>query len=157
MSFDLAQLEATLKKYPNFSVDCAARQRIIGRLNLEAVRDFFVHNQDRVLFGTDGILLFAGRKPSASGNIMLYPSDDPDWLLVDPANRAAVRAWQQHEVDAIGQYLMYFETDRPGLWDPSRSGGPGLKFPGIKLPPEVLEKFYHGNAERLIPGIAPSR
>ncbi len=67
MSFDLAALEATLRKYPNFSVDCAARQRIIGRLNPEAVRDFFVNNQDRILFGTDGILLFAGRKPSAVG------------------------------------------------------------------------------------------
>ncbi len=155
MSYDLTLLEATLKKHPNFSVDCAARQRIIGRLNPEAVRDFFVNNQDRILFGTDGILLFAGRKPSQSGNIMIYPSDDPGWLLVDPANRAAIRAWQQREVESIGQYLMYFETDLPNLTDPSRSGGPWLKFPGIKLPPEVLEKFYHGNAEKLIPGLAP--
>ncbi|MBI4622091.1 MAG: hypothetical protein HY736_02580 [Verrucomicrobia bacterium] len=25
---------------------------------------------------------------------------------------------------------------------------------GVKLPADVLEKFYHGNAERLIPGLA---
>jgi len=34
-----------------------------------------------------------------------------------------------------------------------RSGGSWLRIPGIKLPPEVLEKLYHANAERLIPGL----
>ena len=29
-----------------------------------------------------------------------------------------------------------------------------LRLKGIHLPPTVLEKFYHGNAERLIPGSA---
>jgi hypothetical protein len=27
--------------------------------------------------------------------------------------------------------------------------------PGAKLPASVLEKFYHANAKRLIPGLAP--
>jgi predicted TIM-barrel fold metal-dependent hydrolase len=155
LSFDLKQLEVTLEKYPNFSVDCAARQRILGRLNPAAVRDFFVKHQDRILFGTDGILLLAQRRPTGSANISVYPSDDPNWVMVDLANRAAVRAWQQREAESIGLYLKYFETDLPDLSDPSRSGGPWLKFPGIKLPAEVLEKFYHGNAEKLIPGLKP--
>ena len=51
------------------------------------------------------------------------------------------------------QSLLYFETDRLDLLDPMRSGGSWLHIAGIKLPPEVLDKFYHGNAERLIPGL----
>src|SRR5262249_5773724 len=83
-SLDLKQLGETLDRYPNFSVDTAARQRILGRLNPPGVRDFFVKYQDRILFGTDDMVLFKGRKPSKSGNISLYPSDDPDWLWLDP-------------------------------------------------------------------------
>jgi hypothetical protein len=49
--------------------------------------------------------------------------------------------------------LQYFETDKLDLLDPMRSGGPWLRLAGVKLAPEVLEKFYHGNAERLIPGL----
>jgi hypothetical protein len=30
-----------------------------------------------------------------------------------------------------------------------------MRIPGVKLPPAALEKFYHANAERLIPGLAP--
>jgi len=50
-TFALQQLADTFDKYPNFHVDCAARLRILGRLNPQAVRDFFVKYQDRVLFG----------------------------------------------------------------------------------------------------------
>jgi hypothetical protein len=28
-----------------------------------------------------------------------------------------------------------------------------MRLTGIKLPPEVLEKLYHANAEKLIPGL----
>jgi hypothetical protein len=42
--------------------------------------------------------------------------------------------------------------------DPVRSGGSWLRIPGIALPPEVLDRFYHANAERLIPGLkSPSK
>jgi hypothetical protein len=154
LSLDLKQLAATIDKYPNFYVDCAARQRILGRLNPPAVRDFFVKYQDRILFGTDDMVLFKGRKPARSGNISLYPSDDPDWLWVDPGDTAAVKRWQDRAAFDYSQYLQYFETDRLDLTDPNRSGGSWLRIPGVKLPPRVLEKFYHANAEKLIPGLA---
>jgi hypothetical protein len=51
------------------------------------------------------------------------------------------------------QSLQYFETDRLDLTDPMRSGGSWLHLAGAKLPSEVLEKFYHANAEKLIPGL----
>ena len=41
LTFDLKQLGETFDKYPNFNVDCSARMRILGRLNPQAVRDFF--------------------------------------------------------------------------------------------------------------------
>jgi uncharacterized protein len=78
LSLDLKQLGETFDKYPNFSVDTAAGQRILGRLNLRAIRDFFVKYQDRILFATDNMVLSKGRKPSTSKNTSLYPSNDPD-------------------------------------------------------------------------------
>jgi predicted TIM-barrel fold metal-dependent hydrolase len=154
LSLDLKQLGETPDKYPNFFVDCAARQRILGRLNPPAVRDFFAKYQDRILFGTDDMVLFKGRKPAATGNIAVYPSDDPGWLWVDTADAAAVKRCQDRAAHDYGQYLQYFETDRVDLTDPNRSGGSWLRLAGIKLPPAVLEKLYHANAEKLIPGLA---
>jgi len=154
LSFDLKQLGDTFDKYPNFSVDCAARLRILGHLNPPAVRDFFVKYQDRILFGSDDMVLLKGRKPPTSSNISVYPDDGPDWLWIDPADTAAVKRWQDRAAHDYGQYLQYFETDRLDLTDPNRSGGGWLRIPGVKLPPEVLEKLYHANAEKLIPGLA---
>jgi hypothetical protein len=153
LSFDLQRLGETFDKYPNFSVDTAARQRILGRLNPNAVHDFFVKYQDRILFGTDDVVLSAGRKPGVSGNISVYPRDDPNWLCVAPHDTQAVRRWADRAAFDYSQYLQYFETDRLDLFDPNRSAGGWLRIPGIKLPQKVLEKVYHANAELRIPGL----
>jgi predicted TIM-barrel fold metal-dependent hydrolase len=152
LSLDLKQLGETFDKYHNFYVDTASRLRILGRLNPPAIRDFFVKYQDRILFGTDDMVLFKGRERPASGNISVYPNEDPGWLTVDPADAQAVKRWQDRAAFDYAQYLQYFETDRLDLTDPNRSGGSWLRVPGVKLPPEVLEKLYHANAEKLIPG-----
>jgi predicted TIM-barrel fold metal-dependent hydrolase len=153
-SMDLKQLGETFEKYPNFYVDTAARQRIIGRLNPKAVSDFFTKYQDRIVFGTDDLTLTGGRKKAATTrNISIYPCEDPDVLYVDTKDTAAVRRWQQRAAFDYAQYLQYFETDRLDLLDPNRSGGDWLRMPGVKLPREVLEKLYHANAEKLIPGL----
>lgn len=154
---DLVQLEATLARYPNFSVDTAARHRVFGRKNPPAMRAFFQKHQDRLLFGTDGTVLTKGhKKPRESANISIYPKDDPSLQLIDPTDAAAVKAWQERAAVMYSQSLLYFETDRLDLVDPMRSGGAWLHIAGIKLPPDVLEKFYHANAERLIPGLKRS-
>jgi len=155
LEFDLAQLGTTLDKYPNFNVDCAARLRMLGRVNPPAMRDFFTKYQDRLLFGTDGATLSAGRKPGAkaTGNITIYPADNPDMQWHDPGDAAAVGKWQDRAARDYAEYLQYFETDRVDLVDPAHSGGEWLRLFGARLPPEVLEKFYHGNAKRLIPGL----
>ncbi len=149
---DLAQLARTLDKYPNFSVDCAgpARLRRLAKLNPPAVRDFCTRYQDRLLFGTDGAILSGGRKNP--GAITLYPSEDPDWRFLDPADNAAVDKWQRRTAQTYSQYLQYFEAPRVDLMDTSQPGS-WIRVLGAGLPRDVLEKFYHGNAERLIPGL----
>ncbi|MBY0523513.1 MAG: amidohydrolase [Gemmataceae bacterium] len=131
LTFDLKQLGETFDKYPNFSVDCSARTRILGRLNPMAVRDFFVKYQDRILFGTDS---------SALNN-------------VKPDDEKAVAAWKDRASRFYSRHLEYFETNRVDIVEPYGWGKEWLRIPGVKLPPQVLEKFYHANAEKLIPGL----
>jgi predicted TIM-barrel fold metal-dependent hydrolase len=151
---DLKQLEDTLAKYPNFYVDTSARHRVFGRLNPPAVQAFFRKHQDRILFGTDGQILVKGRKPPVEAfDVTIYPTQNPRMEYIDPSDAAAVKAWQDRAAQMYSQSLQYFETDRLDLQDPLRSGGSWLRMAGAKLPADVLEKFYHANAEKLIPGL----
>lgn len=151
---DLKQLEETFARYPNFYVDTAARHRVFGRLNPPAVQAFFQKHQDRILFGTDAQVFVKGRKrPPESSNVNIYPTEDPNRDYIDPSDGAALKTWQDRAAQMYSQSLQYFETDRLDLLDPVRSGGSWLRLPGAKLPAEVLEKFYHVNAEKLIPGL----
>lgn len=128
LTFDLKQLGETFDKYPNFCVDCSARTRILGRLNPMAVRDFFTKYQDRILFGTDSTALYN----------------------VDPKDEKAVAAWKDKASRFYSRHLEYFETNRLDIVEPYGWGKDWLRISGVKLPPAVLEKFYHANAERLI-------
>jgi hypothetical protein len=153
MTFDLQGLAERLDRFPNFHVECAARLRILGRLSPKAVRDFFTKYQDRIMFGTDGMVLF-GRKPgSGTKNILVYPVDDPDWVRTDPKDAEAVSRWKDGQAHFYSRHFEYFETDRSDLVDPSGFEPGWAKLSGVKLPADLLEKFYHGNAERLIPGL----
>jgi len=153
MTFDLQGLAERLDRFPNFHVECAARLRILGRLNPKAVRDFFAKYQDRILFGTDGMVLSTRKPGTGSKNILVYPVDDPDWVQSDPKDADAVRRWKEGQFRTYARYFEYFETDRTDLLDPSHFEESWVRLAGAKLPPDVLEKFYHGNAERLIPGL----
>ncbi|HEX7899261.1 MAG TPA: amidohydrolase family protein [Planctomycetota bacterium] len=150
MTLDLAGLAERLDRYPNLHVECGARLRMLGRLNPKTVREFFVKYQDRVLFGTDIGGLLAGRKSKVK-NFLVYGIDDPDWNRIDLKDLAAVRRWQDRQALAYSRYFEYFETDRVDLLEPGGFGAEWMRLAGAKLPPEVLEKLYHGNAERLVP------
>ncbi len=130
-TFTLQQLAETFDKYPNFHTDCAARLRILGRVNPPAVRAFFVKYQDRLLFGTDS-------------------SFDHKF-----ANDAERKQWQDKAARFYSRHLEYFETNRVDLVEPYGFARDWMRLAGAKLPAEVLEKFYHANAERLIPGLKP--
>ena len=79
-----------------------------------------------------------------------------DFSIVDlriAASAAALRRGQDSRALFYSQHLEYFETDHLGLILPGGAYRGWLRLTGVKLPPEVLEKFYHANAERLIPGL----
>lgn len=134
LSSDFDQLADLLDKNPNFFVECGARLRFMYRYHPQAIRDFFIKYQDRILFGTDTFLAQEER------------------VLNDATS---LKAWTQRVSRFCSGYLEYFETDHfvsvPGGFQES-----WLRLKGVNLPPAVLEKFYHGNAERLIPGLVAS-
>jgi predicted TIM-barrel fold metal-dependent hydrolase len=154
MGFDLQGLAERLDRFPNFHVESAARLRILGRLNPKAVRDFFVKYQDRILFGTAGMVLYARKSGSGPKNILIYPIDDPDWVRTDVRDSEAVGRWKEGQAGYYGRHFEYFETDHLDLVDPAGFEPGWARLSGAQLPGEVLEKFYHANAERLIPGLA---
>lgn len=129
LTSDLDEVAALLERFPNLFVECGARLRFFYRYHPQAIRDFFIKYQDRVLFGSDVFL----------------PGDEA--TLSSDAARAA---WRERRVQSYRSYLAYFETDHyvtvPGGYQQQ-----WLRLKGLKLPPEVLEKFYHRNAERIIP------
>jgi hypothetical protein len=153
MTFELQALAERLDRFPNFHVECAARLRISAGSARKAVRDFFVKYQDRILFGTDGGVLAGRKAASGSKNILLYPVDDPEWARLDAKDENVVRTWKAGQARFYSRHFEYFETDRTDLVDPSSFEPGWAKLSGAKLPAEVLEKFYHANAERLIAGL----
>ena len=128
LTSELDELAKLLDLHENLFVECGARLRFFYRYHPQAIRDFFVQYQDRILFGTDVVL----------------PADEK--ILRDEAQR---QTWALRVTRAYSNYLEYFETDRwvkvPGGYQEQ-----WLRLKAIQLPPAVLEKFYHGNVERLI-------
>ncbi len=131
LTFDLQRLGETLDRYPNFYVECSARLRILGRLNPHAVRDFFVKYQDRILYGSD------------STSLMNTDPDDPK----------AVERWKERSKYLYGRHFEYFETDHTDIIEPFGHQQHWLRLAGVKLPSEVLEKFYYRNAMKIIPSL----
>ena len=156
MANDLQGLAERLDRFPNFHVETAARLRLLGRVNPKAVRDFFVKYQDRILFGTDHAVLSGPRKLRGA-NILVYPMDDHNWTRIDPKDGPAVLRWKEGQLRFYGRNFEYYETDRIDLVDPFGRDTDWNRLSGAKLPPEVLEKLYHANAERLIPSLAQKK
>jgi predicted TIM-barrel fold metal-dependent hydrolase len=132
MSDDLDALARTLDDHPNLTVDCSARMRFMYRYHPKAIRDFHIKYQDRILFGSDNFVV-----------------RDRETL----ENAEALRTWQDRNAAFYSRYLEYYETDHVGLLEAYGTYSEWMRFTGVKLPPEVLEKFYHANAERLVPGL----
>jgi predicted TIM-barrel fold metal-dependent hydrolase len=125
-----ARVAAMLDKYPNYSIDTAARIPEIGRRSPEEMRTFFIKYQDRILFGTD---LGIGLEPEA---LMLGSTGEES-----PRPEDVTRFYSST--------FRYFETADRNFDHPTPIQGK-WKISGIKLPREVLEKIYHRNAEKLL-------
>ena len=121
LEWDVDRIAGFLRRYPNASVDLAARMphlQLQASRDREKVRRFFVEFQDRILYGSD---LGRGRGQS-------------DEEYANEAHEAWLADWQ---FLAGSDELHSTEFDGP--------------FRGLALPRGVLEKVYAGNARRLFP------
>lgn len=118
LEYDVDRLAGFLDRFPNATVDLAAR---MGQLQYQSLRDrekvrrFFVRYQDRLLYGTD---------------LTFGPGGDPAEF-----RHSAEAAWRsdwRYLATGESQYIDAVDADVPGL----------------ALPREVIDKIYYQNAVR---------
>jgi predicted TIM-barrel fold metal-dependent hydrolase len=121
---DLEYVSAQLDRFPNLTVDIAARIGELGR-QPRASRKFFDKYQDRVLFGTDAIP---------------HGDEFPQQVFGDKLYEIYARFLETDD-----EYFDYAPARVPpqGRW----------RIYGINLPDQILKKVYYQNASRLL-GIA---
>jgi predicted TIM-barrel fold metal-dependent hydrolase len=141
---DLAGLAERLDRYPNFAVDTAARALDLAHHDRAVVRDFFAKYQGRIIWGTD---LGAWRVQSG--------------MSAEEA-RACLDCLRQ---DYLEEFTFYETSDQLRIhnftWNKmtpaellaagSRSRLPGEPVAGLRLPKQILQKFYCSNAKRWFP------
>lgn len=129
---DPARVAAMLDKYPNLYVDTAARIGELGRQPPETLREIFVKHRTRILFGTD------------------FSLHDGEMTLGAPDGATKTAA----DFDAFFKaHWRFYETGDRKIAHPTPIQG-RWTVDAIGLPREVLEDFYHRNAERLF-GLPP--
>src|SRR6186713_1673901 len=118
LEYDVDRIAAFLDRFPNASVDMAARMSQVqyqSVRDIEKVRAFFVRYQDRLLYGTD---------------LTLNPGDNTQEFKAE-AHNVWTRDWR---------YLATDESQRVEIIK--------ADVPGLALPREVIDKVYYGNAVR---------
>jgi predicted TIM-barrel fold metal-dependent hydrolase len=118
LEYDVDRLGAFLDRFPNATVDLAARMSQVQYQSVrdrERVRNFFIRYQDRLLYGTD---------------LTQDPAGDPAEF-----RRSAHQAWESD-----WRYLATGESQRVDMID--------AEVPGLALPREVIDKVYYANAVR---------
>ena len=120
---DLPRLQRLLDKFPDLMLDCSATRWMVREISArrDPAREFFIRNQDRILFGSDQV----------SGDDRQF-----DFL--------ASRIWSHRklwETAMIGPSPI-FDPDLPPEAQPT--------IRGLALPDVVLQKIYHDNATGLL-------
>lgn len=118
---NLAHVSASLDRFPNMTVDIAARVGELGR-QPRAARAFFEKYQDRILFGTDAVP---------------HGHEYPQQLFCDELYEIYYRFLETGD-----EYFDYAPAKTPpqGRWQIS----------GVCLPDAVLKKVYSENAARVL-------
>ncbi|MGB0075683.1 MAG: amidohydrolase family protein [Terracidiphilus sp.] len=118
---DLVNVSQNLDRFPNMTVDIAARIGELGR-QPRAAREFFERYQDRILFGTDAVP---------------HGDEFPQQLFGDKLYQIYYRFLETED-----EYFDYAPARIPpqGRWQIS----------GVGLPNSVLRKVYQENAARLL-------
>jgi predicted TIM-barrel fold metal-dependent hydrolase len=122
---DVDELARRFDRYPNFYVDCSARTADLSRQPTEKVRDFLVRYQDRVLYGLDQTRAPDPQRESSAAERLAFAKSLEDSYRRDFRYYAG-----EGEMEYRGKTVRC-----------------------LSLPREVLEKLYHRNAERIIPGL----
>jgi predicted TIM-barrel fold metal-dependent hydrolase len=125
LEHDVNELARRFDRYPNFSVDCSARTTDLTRQPHEKVRAFLIRYQERVLYGLDQT-----RRPDPQRE----SSAEERLRFAQGLEESYRRDFQYYAGEGEMEYR-------------------GKKVRCLGLPREVLENLYHGNAERLIPGL----
>ncbi|HEX9187781.1 MAG TPA: amidohydrolase family protein [Vicinamibacteria bacterium] len=125
LEHDVDEIARRFDRYANFHVDCSARTTDLTRQPADKVRAFLVKYQDRVLYGLDQT-----RSP-------------------DPKREDSKEERQRFVRDLEEAYRRDFRY---------YAGEGEMEYRGktvrcLSLPREVLEKLYHANAERIVPGL----
>lgn len=120
---NLPRLQDLLDRYPNLVLDCSATRWMVREISArrDAARDFFIRNQDRILFGSDQV----------SG-------DDRGFDFL------ASRFWCHRK-------LWETAYNGPGpILDPDLPEDRQPTIHGLALPDTVLQKIYHDNTIKLL-------
>jgi predicted TIM-barrel fold metal-dependent hydrolase len=125
LEHDVDELARRFDRHPNFYVDCSARTADLTRQPPHKVRAFLVRYQDRVLYGLD-------------------QTRAPDPQREDSAEER--RRFARSLEESYRRDFRYYAGEGDMEYR-------GKTVRGLGLPREVLEKLYHGNAERIIPGL----
>lgn len=125
LEWSIDRITAFLNRYPNASVDVAARLshlQLQASIDREKVRRFFNQFQDRILYATD-----IGCQGPQEDSACAAQADETwrdDWRFLSSA-------------------------------DLLRSAEFAASFRGLALPRDVIDKIYSGNARRLFPTAWP--
>ena len=120
---DLPRLQRLLDKFPDLMLDCSATRWMVREVSArrDAAREFFIRNQDRILFGSDQV----------SGHDRHF-----DFL--------ASRIWCHRKLWETAY------TGPSPIIDPDVPKDDQPVVRGLALPDVVLQKIYHDNATKLL-------
>ena len=123
---DFGRLQTLLDTYPKLHLDCSATRWMVREISQrrDAAREFFIRNQDRILFGSDQV----------SG-------DDRNWDFYASRFWCHRKLWET--ANAVPTPIL--DPDLPADQQPILRG--------LALPDAVLQKLYHDNAYRLMAGV----
>jgi predicted TIM-barrel fold metal-dependent hydrolase len=135
LSFDIDQITMRLEKYPNYAVETSFTLPSMMGQAREKVRDFFIKNQDRIIYGSD-----------ISGGMVASP------YLVDMSK--IDEKWTQDDVEALKVKLeSQYEDDYNYLATNMEFSRGNYRIQGLALADDILQKIYFKNAVSWIPGI----
>ncbi|MDB5297114.1 MAG: hypothetical protein JWO31_3097 [Phycisphaerales bacterium] len=120
---DLPRLQRLLDRFPDLMLDCSATRWMVREISArrDAAREFFIRNQDRILFGSDQV----------SG-------DDRGFDFL------ASRIWCHRKL-----WETAYQGPSP-IIDPDVPPDQQPVLRGLALPDAVLQKLYHDNATKLL-------